>query len=84
MDSSLLPDQANAVKAIIAEVVSVAPEQITPDAKFVDDLGADSLTIVELVLALEERLGITIPDEVPERCSTVGELHEALANLLAR
>jgi acyl carrier protein len=84
MDTTLSPEQATAVQNVIAEVMSVSVEQVTPDAKFIEDLGADSLTIVELVLALEERFNITIPDEVSERCSTVGELHEALSALLER
>lgn len=84
MDTTLSPEQVNAIHAIIAEVTSVALEQVRPDAKFIEDLGADSLTIVELILALEERFDITIPDEVSDGCSTVGELHEVLSELLAR
>ena len=51
------------VKKIIAEQLSVSEEQITPEASFVDDLGADSLDTVELVMALEEEFEIDIPDE---------------------
>ncbi|WP_348673670.1 acyl carrier protein [uncultured Abyssibacter sp.] len=58
------------VKKIIAEQLSVSEEQITPEASFVDDLGADSLDTVELVMALEEEFEIDIPDEEAEKIVT--------------
>ena len=61
------------VKAIISEQLGVKKEQVTNDAKFIDDLGADSLDTVELVMALEEEFGIEIPDEDAEKMVTVGE-----------
>ncbi len=61
------------VKAIISEQLGVKKEQVTDDAKFIDDLGADSLDTVELVMALEEEFGIEIPDEDAEKMVTVGE-----------
>lgn len=61
------------VKAIIAEQLGVKQEEIKPESSFVDDLGADSLDTVELVMALEEEFGIEIPDEDAEKMSTVGE-----------
>jgi acyl carrier protein len=64
---------ADKVKAIIAEQLGVKEEEVTPQASFIDDLGADSLDTVELVMALEEEFGIEIPDEDAEKMATVGE-----------
>jgi acyl carrier protein len=61
------------VKAIIAEQLGVKPEEVTPEASFIDDLGADSLDTVELVMALEEEFGIEIPDEDAEKMSKVSD-----------
>jgi acyl carrier protein len=61
------------VKAIIAEQLGVKPEEVTNEASFVDDLGADSLDTVELVMAFEEEFGIEIPDEDAEKITSVGE-----------
>jgi len=61
------------VKSVIAEQLGVKPEEVTDNAKFVDDLGADSLDTVELVMALEEEYGVEIPDEDAEKLTTVGE-----------
>ena len=59
------------VKAIVAEQLGVKLEQVTPNASFVDDLGADSLDTVELVMALEEEFKTEIPDEDAEKITTV-------------
>ena len=59
------------VKQIIMDQLGVSAEQVTPDASFIDDLGADSLDTVELVMALEEEFDIEIPDEDAEKLRTV-------------
>ena len=62
---------ADQVKKIIVEQLGVDEDEVTPDASFVDDLGADSLDTVELVMAFEEEFGIEIPDEDAEKITTV-------------
>ena len=64
---------ADKVKSIIVEQLGVDEEEVTPDASFVDDLGADSLDTVELVMAFEEEFGIEIPDDAAESIVTVGD-----------
>jgi len=61
------------VKKIIGEQLGVAEDEVTPEASFVEDLGADSLDTVELVMALEEEFSIEIPDEDAEKILTVGK-----------
>ena len=61
------------MKAIVAEQLGVKEEEVTNDSSFVDDLGADSLDTVELVMALEEAFDIEIPDEAAEGILTVGD-----------
>ena len=61
------------VKEIIAKELEVDVKQLQPEAKFIEDLGADSLDIVELVMALEEEFGIDIPDEEADKLKTVGD-----------
>jgi acyl carrier protein len=62
------------VKEIIVEQLGVNPDQVTPDAKFIEDLGADSLDTVELVMALEEEFSQEIPDEEAEKLQSVGDV----------
>ena len=64
------------VRDIVAEQLGVEPSEITPESSFVDDLGADSLDIVELIMALEEEFNMEIPDEEAEKISTVGDVVE--------
>ena len=64
------------VKKIVVEQLGVAEDQVTPDASFVDDLGADSLDTVELVMALEEEFDTEIPDDEAEKITTVKQAIE--------
>ena len=61
------------VKKVVVEQLEVEPEKVTPDASFANDLQADSLDVVELVMALEEEFDIEIPDEAAEQIDTVGK-----------
>jgi acyl carrier protein len=65
---------ADRVKEIIVEQLGVNPDQVTSEAKFIEDLGADSLDTVELVMAFEEEFGAEIPDEDAEKLQTVGDV----------
>jgi acyl carrier protein len=68
-----MSDIGEKVKKIIVEHLGLEPDKVTEDAKFIDDLGADSLDTVELGLALEEEFGCEIPDEAAETIFTVGD-----------
>jgi len=61
------------VKEVVAEQLNVDPSEIKEDSKFVEDLGADSLDVVELIMALEEKFAIEIPDSDAEKIVTVGD-----------
>jgi acyl carrier protein len=70
-DTTAMSTVEQQVKAIVAEQLGVKEEEVTNDASFVDDLGADSLDTVELVMALEDEFGLDIPDEEAEKIKTV-------------
>ena len=61
------------VKEVVVEQLNVSPDEVKEDSKFVEDLGADSLDVVELVMALEEKFDIEIPDEDAEKIATVSD-----------
>ncbi len=68
-----MSDTADRVKKIVVEHLGVEAEKVTEDASFIDDLGADSLDIVELVMAFEEEFSVEIPDDAAEKISTVND-----------
>jgi acyl carrier protein len=72
--------QQDQVKEIIANQLGVEPDKVTPEAKFVEDLGADSLDTVELIMAFEEQFGMEIPDEDAEKLRTVGDALEYISS----
>lgn len=61
------------LRDVVAEELGISPEEIKPEARFIEDLGADSIGLMELVMKLEEEFGIKIPDEDVEKISTVGD-----------
>ena len=68
-----MSDTADRVKKIVVEHLGVEADKVTEDASFIDDLGADSLDIVELVMAFEEEFGVEIPDDAAEKITTVSD-----------
>lgn len=66
-----MSETADRVKKIVVEHLGVEAEKVSPEASFIDDLGADSLDIVELVMAFEEEFGVEIPDDAAEKILTV-------------
>ncbi|XCP83645.1 acyl carrier protein [Roseburia hominis] len=68
------------LKAIIAEVMTIEPDEITMDSAFVDDLGADSLDIFQIIMGIEEAFDIEIDNEEADKIATVGDAVEAIKN----
>jgi acyl carrier protein len=68
------------VKEVVVEQLNVNPDEVKEDSKFVEDLGADSLDVVELVMALEEKFDIEIPDTDAEKIATVGDAIKYIEN----
>ena len=75
---------ADRVKKIIVDQLGVEEETVTPEASFVDDLGADSLDTVELVMAFEKEFDIDIPDEEAEKLRTVGDAMKYLHDKMGK
>ena len=69
------------VKEIVVEQLGVDEDSVTMNASFIDDLGADSLDIVELIMAFEDTFGVEIPDADAEKISTVGDVVEYINNM---
>jgi len=71
------------VKEVVVEQLNVNPDEVKEESKFVEDLGADSLDVVELVMALEEKFDIEIPDEDAEKIATVTDAISFIENIQA-
>jgi acyl carrier protein len=71
------------IREIIVEQLGVSAEEVVPEASFIDDLGADSLDIVELVMAIEEEFGLEIPDEDAERMQNIADAINYVENATA-
>jgi acyl carrier protein len=82
MNDILSENHTQVVEGILRRELEVRREQLTHDARLVDDLGADSLTLVEITMAIEDQFNLSIPDERWEKVRTVGDLFETLAELL--
>ena len=70
------------IRAIISEVLNISEDDITPDSTFVEDLGADSLDVFQIIMAVEEEFGIEIPTEEAEKINTVGDAVEAIKGVV--
>ncbi len=84
MNNVLSENDTKAVLDILVEQLGVQREQLTPEARLEEELGADSLDKVEIIMSVDERFNVSVPDEIAERVSSVGELFEALAELLEK
>lgn len=80
----MAPSIEQRLKELIVQQLGVDESAVVPEAKFVDDLGADSLDLVELIMALEDEYGIEIPDEDAEKIITVGDAINYLKERLAQ
>ncbi len=70
------------VKRIVGEEVGIAPEDVEENCDLISDLGSDSLTLVEIMMEIEEHFGVTVPDELGEKVRTVGDVVEGVWQLL--
>jgi acyl carrier protein len=82
MNDTLSPKELALIQNVLVEELEVKREQITPEARLIEDLGADSLSVIEIVMHLEEIFNITVPDEEVENAPTVEDLYSTVAKLV--
>jgi acyl carrier protein len=84
MNSLLSQTDTKALLDILVEQLGIQDNQLTPAARIEEDLGADSLDKVEIIMSVDERFNVSVPDEIAEQVKTVGDLFETLAQLLEK
>ena len=84
MTTMLTEQEQAAVESILMDQLSITREQITPESRIQEDLGADSLDVIEIVMKLEERFAVTIADDVAEEVRSVQDVRDVLSRLLGR
>jgi acyl carrier protein len=84
MTDTLTDTETTKVQDIVIHQLGITREQVTPEARLMTDLGADSLDMVEIAMKAEEEFGLTLPDEEAEKIVTVDDLYEAVGRLLGR
>jgi acyl carrier protein len=84
MTTSLTEKEVEAIAGILMDQLEVKRDQIRPDSRIKEDLGADSLDSVEIVMKLEDKFGLTVPDEVADQVGTFEDAQETVATLLRR
>jgi len=83
MQTTLTEKETETLRQILSEELGAEASQLEPEARLVQDLGADSLTMVQILMAVEDEFHVTVPDEQWEHVATVGDVFEHLEKLLA-
>jgi acyl carrier protein len=84
MNNILSETDTDAVLEILVEQLGVEKSQLSPEARLEEDLGADSLDKVEIIMTIDERFHVSVPDEVAERVSTVQDVFDAISDLIGK
>jgi acyl carrier protein len=79
-----MADTAQRIRVLVAEQLGIDPQEVRPEASILDDLGADSLDVVELVMAIEDEFDIEVPDEAAEGIRTIGDVERYVSQQVAR
>ena len=79
-----MADTAQRIRVLVAEQLGIDPQEVRPEASILDDLGADSLDVVELVMAIEDEFDIEVPDEAAEGIRTIGDVERYVTQQVAQ